>query len=117
MEQMSNDKADAIGISEGQLLPRIMQSILNTRGVHSLSGGLSLNFLNKDPYHKGLRINITEKGVHVDIYVIVNYGVKIPEVAWNIQEGVKSEIESLTNLCTSEINIHVQGVYFDEQTI
>ena len=45
--------------------------------------------------------------------MIVNYGVRIPEVAWNVQENVKKAIENMTGLNVVEVNIHIQGVSFD----
>lgn len=103
-----NNQAD-IKLSEELLSAKITDAVIGTKGVHSLYGGLSLSFLNK-----GLKLNITDEGVIANIYVIVNYGMKIPEVAWNIQESVKHEIESAGSTAL-EINIHVQGVYFNEE--
>lgn len=48
--------------------------------------------------------------ISLDIYVIVEYGVRIPQLAWEIQSCVKKEIESITDEKVKEVNIHVQGV-------
>ena len=49
-------------------------------------------------------------------YIIVEYGVRIPEVAWNIQEKVKNSVENMTGLTVTEVNIHVQGINMAKET-
>lgn len=48
----------------------------------------------------------------LDLYVVVQYGAKIPEVASRIQDRVKEQVELMTGLTVSDVNIHVQGVSF-----
>lgn len=50
-----------------------------------------------------------------DVYLLARYGSRIPEMAWNIQEKVRQEIAGRTQSEIAKINIHVQGVSFDEQ--
>ena len=50
----------------------------------------------------------------MDLYIIVKFGVRIPDVALNVQEKVKNAIESMTGLSVVEVNVHVQGVGFPE---
>ena len=50
----------------------------------------------------------------IDLYVIVKYGYRIPDLAWKIQEKVKDTVESLTSISVPVVNIHVQGVDFGE---
>jgi uncharacterized alkaline shock family protein YloU len=64
---------------------------------------------------KGIRINQTEEGLMLDLYITVEYGVKIPEIAWNIQERVKKDVESVIDQPVKKVNIHVQGVHFPEE--
>jgi uncharacterized alkaline shock family protein YloU len=47
--------------------------------------------------------------------VIVTYGCKIPQVAWDIQDNVKNEIQSMTNQKLNAVNIHVEGVKRNDQ--
>ena len=51
----------------------------------------------------------------IDLFVVVEYGVRIPDVAWKIQENVKRAIEGMTGLEVVEVNVHVQGVNFPQQ--
>jgi uncharacterized alkaline shock family protein YloU len=59
---------------------------------------------------RGVKVEVGERQAAVDLFLIVDYGVKIPEVAWRVQENVKKAIESMTGLDVVEVNIHVQGV-------
>jgi uncharacterized alkaline shock family protein YloU len=64
---------------------------------------------------KGIKISQHEDGMIVDLYIMVEHGHKIPEVAWNLQNQVKKDIESSFDLNIKSINIHVQGVHFIEE--
>lgn len=68
----------------------------------------------KNP-NKGVKVEMTETSASVDLYIIVKYGVRIPELAWEIQEEVKNSIESMTGLTVDKVNIHIEGVNFDEE--
>nr|PZN03128.1 MAG: Asp23/Gls24 family envelope stress response protein [Bacillota bacterium] len=84
-------------------------------GVADMSGGFAggiAEMLGRKNLSKGVKVQVGEKDVLVDIYLIVNYGVRIPEVAWKVQENVKKAIENMTGLTVTEVNIHVQGVNF-----
>ncbi len=61
---------------------------------------------------KASRVEVGEEQAAVDLFVVVDYGVRIPEVAWKIQESVKRAVESMTGLQVVEVNVHVQGVHF-----
>ena len=83
------------------------------KGVAGMSGGLVggiSEILGKKNLSKGVKVQIGDKDASVDLYIVVEYGVKIPDVAWEIQEKVKKAIESMTGLNVLQINIHVQGV-------
>ncbi|MCK8825450.1 Asp23/Gls24 family envelope stress response protein [Fuchsiella alkaliacetigena] len=87
-------------------------------GVAGMSGGLAggiADMLGKKNLSKGVKVEVGEKEAAVDLYVIMEYGSKIPDVAWQIQDNVKQAIEDMTGLTVVEVNIHVQGVNFDEE--
>lgn len=84
-------------------------------GVAGMSGGLAggiAEMLGKKNLSKGVKVEVGEKEAAVDLYVIVEYSVRIPDVALRIQENVKKAIESMTGLDVVEVNVHVQGVGF-----
>ncbi len=62
---------------------------------------------------KGIEINIAEEGVELDLYIVVEYGVKISEVANNVMERVKYTLEEKAGVKVKKVNINVQGVRLD----
>ena len=66
-------------------------------------------------YSKGVKIELEGNEVVIDLYVIVKYGVKIPDVAFSIQNSVKSSVEAMTGLKVKAVNINVQGVTFEKE--
>ncbi|MGB4504429.1 MAG: Asp23/Gls24 family envelope stress response protein [Syntrophaceticus sp.] len=86
-------------------------------GLAGMSGGIAGGFtemLGRKNLSKGVRVEVGEKETAVDIFVIVEYGVKIPDVAFRVQENVKNAIENMTGLTVVDVNVHVQGVSFPE---
>ncbi|MFV0516799.1 MAG: Asp23/Gls24 family envelope stress response protein [Aminipila sp.] len=114
-----DEKLGAVKISDDVIAICAVNAALSTKGVAGLSGGLtdtiSRNLLGKEPIKKGIKLSKENEEVSIDIYVIVNYGVKIPEVAWNVQKNVKKELSNIVDIPVKAINIHVQGVHFTEQ--
>lgn len=85
------------------------------KGVAGMSGGLAggiAEMLGRKNLARGVKVEVGEKEAAVDMFVIVEYGVRIPDVATRIQENVKHAIESMTGLNVVEVNVNVQGVVF-----
>lgn len=88
---------------------------IEVKGVAGMSGGLVggiTEMLGRKNLAKGIKVEVGEKETAVDMYVIIDYGVKIPDVAAEIQEKVKNAVESMTGLVVVEVNVNVQGVAF-----
>lgn len=82
-------------------------------GVEKLSGSITdgiTEFFGRKNLKKGVAVELEEEEIVVNLNVIVKFGVKIPDVAWHIQESVKESIEAMTDLKVREVNIHVSGV-------
>ncbi len=75
-----------------------------------LAGGLSEALKGKKNLAKGIRVEATEKQAKIDVNIIVEYGTRIPDIAFEIQNKVKKSVESMTGIKVSEVNVHVQGV-------
>ena len=86
-------------------------------GVAGMSGGIAggiAEILGRKNFSKGVKVEVGEKEAAIDLYILVKYGVRIPDIALNVQEAVKTAIENMTGLSTVEVNVHVQGVGFPE---
>lgn len=87
-------------------------------GVASMSGGMVSGIsqmLGKKQLTKGVKVEITEKDVTLDISIVVEYGKRIQEVCGAIQQAVKQAVEDMTGLNVTAVNIHVTGVQFVEE--
>ena len=87
-------------------------------GVAAMSGGIAggiVEKLGKKNLSKGVKVEVGEKETAIDLFIIVDYGVRIPEIAWNIQENVKKAVENMTGLNVIEVDIHIQGVNFEKE--
>ena len=87
-------------------------------GVAGMSGGLAgdiAEMLGRKNLSKGVKVEVGDKETAVDLFIVVEYGAKIPDVAWRIQENVKKAIESMTGLQVVEVNVHVQGVHMEKE--
>ena len=81
----------------------------------SFAAGVVQRLGAKKGISKGVKVDMSEDSVSVDLYIVVEYGVKIPELAWNIQENVKTKIETMTGLDVSKVNIHIEGISFEKE--
>ncbi len=87
-------------------------------GVAGMSGGIAggiAEMLGRKNLTKGVKVEVGQQQAAVDLYVIVEYGVRIPEVSLNIQQNVKRAIETMTGLTVVEVNVHIQGVHLPTQ--
>lgn len=88
------------------------------QGVAGMSGGLAggiAEMLGRKNLSKGVKVEVGEKEAAIDLYIIVEYGSRIPDVSWEIQEKVKKAVENMTGLKVIEVNIHIQGVNIDKE--
>lgn len=74
------------------------------------AGGISEVLSGKKNLSKGIKVESGEKETRIDVNIIVEYGTRIPDVAFEIQNKVKTAVESMTGLKVVEVNVHVQGV-------
>ena len=85
--------------------------------VPASSGSSVLGLGRKTP--EGVKISLVEEDnrsqISIDAYVLVRYGLRIPDIAWDLQEYLKNELEKSTGYEVKAVNIYVQGVYFGDQ--
>ena len=74
------------------------------------AGGITEVFSGKKNLAKGIKVEVANTEAKIDVNIIVEYGSRIPDVAFEIQNRVKKAVESMTGLKVEEVNVHVQGV-------
>ncbi|CAM3013372.1 Asp23/Gls24 family envelope stress response protein [Hathewaya histolytica] len=84
------------------------------KGIVGMSSGIVGGFTEilsgKKNFSKGVRVNLAEDNSSIDLFVVVEYGIKIHEVAKSAQENVKKAVESMTGLQVDSVNVFVQNV-------
>lgn len=92
-------------------------AVAEVQGVSSMSGsfagGITEVLSGKKNLAKGIKVEKTENVTKIDVNIIVEYGSRIPDVAFEIQNRVKKAVEGMTGFKVEEVNVHVQGVNTD----
>ena len=96
-------------------------AVSEVQGVAGMSGGFAGGITEvlsgKKNLAKGIKVEVGEKDAKIDVNIIVEYGVRIPDVAFEIQNRVKKSVENMTGLKVSEVNVHVQGVKTEREEV
>ena len=92
----------------------------DTKGVVGMSGGVVdgiVEMIGKKTLSKGVRVEAGDEECSIDVYIIVEYGHKIMDVAKHVQINVSKAVISLTGLKVNEVNICVQGINIPEKSL
>ena len=104
------NEAEGIKISNDVIAVIAGVAASEVPGVASMAGGLTEALKGKKNLAKGIKVEATETTANIDVNIIVEYGSRIPDVAFEIQNRVKKSVENMTGLKVTEVNVHVQGV-------
>lgn len=69
-----------------------------------------------DESSRNIKVEIKGNKPSINLYVVIKYGVRIPDIAWDIQTRIKKDLAKKLNSDIDEINIHVQGIQFPKKT-
>lgn len=110
----SENTENGIEISNDVIAVIAGVAVSEVQGVASMSGGFAGGITEvlsgKKNMAKGIKVDKTENTAKIDVNIIVEYGSRIPDVAFEIQNRVKKSVESMTGFKVEEVNVHVQGV-------
>ena len=114
LEDEIKSENDGIEISDEVVAVIAGVAVSEVPGVASMAGGfaggISEVFSGKKNMAKGIKVEVEGKKAKIDVNIIVEYGSRIPDVAYEIQTRAKKAVESMTGLQVEEVNVHVQGV-------
>ena len=108
------ESGDGLKISNDAVATYAGIAISEVQGVYNMSGGFAgftEALSGKKNFAKGIKVDIDGQKVKIDVSIIVEYGARIPEVAFEIQSMVKKSVETMTGLKVTEVNVHVNGVH------
>lgn len=116
-----NQGSNSLGKVE--IAPEVIEVIAGiaaseVEGVAQMRGNFAsgvVEKLGKKNHGKGVKVELTETGIIVDVFCAMNFGVSIPNVARQIQDNVRQALLNMTALEADEVNIHVVGVLFETQ--
>ena len=117
LEDEIKTENDGIKISDDVVAVIAGVAVSEVAGVSGMAGGfaggISEVFSGKKNLAKGIKAEINENKAKIDVNIILEYGSRIPDVAFEIQNRVKKAVEGMTGLKVEEVNVHVQGVNTD----
>ena len=117
LEEEIKTENDGIQISNDVVAVIAGVAVSEVSGVAGMAGGfaggISEDFSGKKNLAKGIKVEVSGSQAKIDVNIIVEYGSRIPDVAFEIQNRVKKAVESMTGLTVEEVNVHVQGVNTD----
>lgn len=105
---------DTIKISNEVVATYAGIAVSEVEGVYGMAGGFAgftEAISGKKNLSKGIKVDVDEKSVKIDVNIVVEYGARIPDVAYEIQTRIKKTVESMTDLKVTEVNVNVQGVH------
>ena len=113
---VNNDQNGNIKISDEVIATIVTVATKEVSGISGLSLSLTdeitSRFVKKNST-KAIKINNSDNVVSIDISIVVNYGIRIPDVAWEVQENVKKSVESMSGLIVDKINVIVSSINFE----
>ena len=103
-----------LSVSEEVISTIVEKTVMSVPGVYDIPGGIIDGITNilGSKKTRGIKVEINDKTITLDVYVIVEYGVKIPDIAWDIQDKVKKTLEEIVGMAVKAVNIHIQGINF-----
>lgn len=87
-----------------------IEGVAQMRG--NFASGVAERFGKKN-HGKGVKVDLREDGIVIDVYCVMNFGVSIPVVAQKVQDNIRQALLTMTALEINEINIHVVGIQFE----
>ncbi|MCD7033206.1 Asp23/Gls24 family envelope stress response protein [Metabacillus sp. GX 13764] len=107
-----------------EIAPEVIEVIAGiaaseVEGVSSMRGNFAsgvVERLGKKNHGKGVKVDLSEDGISIDIYCAMNFGVSIPTVAQGIQDNIRQALLTMTALEIKEINVHVVAIVFETKT-
>ncbi len=114
-EHLENDtELGSVQIHNNVIATIARLAAIKVPGVHEMSGGLVDDLAgiirSKKTGDRGIRVDFEDAGVVIQLNVILEYGVRIPHVAWQLQTEVRQAVEQMTGKHVKAVQVVVQGV-------
>lgn len=115
--------SDDSSLGKVEIAPEVIEVIAGiaaseVAGVSSMRGNFATGVaerLGKKAHGKGVKVELTEAGVLIDVFLVLDFGSVIPDVAQKIQTNIRQALRNMTALEIDEINIHVVGIQMEQK--
>ena len=109
------------GLGKVEIAPEVIEVITGiaaseVEGIAQMRGNFAsgvVEKLGKKNHGKGVKVEISEEGIKIDVYCLVKFGVSIPKVAREAQENIRQTLLNMTALEATEVNVHIVGIQFE----
>ncbi|WP_308422164.1 Asp23/Gls24 family envelope stress response protein [Pullulanibacillus camelliae] len=88
-------------------------------GVAAMHGSFATGVaerIGRKNYGKGIKVDLTEEGITIDVQLHMKFGVSIPDVGRCVQDNIAQTLRTMTALEVNAINIHVVGIEFEQES-
>jgi uncharacterized alkaline shock family protein YloU len=126
-DEMDNEAMYEMGdvtsdLGKVEISPEVIEVIAGlaaseVSGVASMHGGFATGVAEKmgrKNYGKGVKVDLSDEGITIDVQLYMNYGVSIPDVSQQVQDNIAQTLRTMTALNANAINIHVVGIQFEQ---
>ena len=108
------------GLGKVEIAPEVIEVIAGlaaseVEGIAQMRGNFAsgvVEKLGKKNHGKGVKVELSEDGIKIDVYCLVKFGISIPKVAQEAQDNIRQTLLNMTALDANEVNIHIVGVQF-----
>lgn len=117
IEEQEND------LGKVEISPEVIEVIAGLaaseiEGISTLRGSFATDVaerFGKKNHGKGVKVELGDGGVAIDVSVIAYYGISVPEVAIQVQKNIQQALETMTAITLESINVHVVGIHFEKE--
>ncbi|MEN2766027.1 Asp23/Gls24 family envelope stress response protein [Ornithinibacillus xuwenensis] len=115
--------SDNSGLGKVEIAPEVIEVIAGIAasevdGLSTMRGNFATGVVEKfgkKSHSKGVKVELTDEGILIDLFVVLKFGVSIPEVAQKIQANIRQTLKNMTSLEIAEVNVHVVGVQMEKE--
>lgn len=123
MSEQTLKVSEDLKLGKVEIAPEVIEVIAGIatseiKGVYSTRGNFAVGVAEKfglKSQSKGIKVELTEEGVIINVFVVFDFGVTIPVVAQKVQANIRETLKNMTALDTQEVNVHVVGVQMDKE--
>ncbi|GGA68074.1 Asp23/Gls24 family envelope stress response protein [Ornithinibacillus halotolerans] len=122
-EQSIVNMKENTGLGTVEIAPEVIEVIAGiaaseVEGLANMRGNFATGVVEKfgkKSHSKGVKVELTENGIVIDLFVVLEYGVSIPSVAQKIQANIRQTLKNMTSLDIVEVNVHVVGLQMEKE--